>query len=281
MAAAGHHVESPGCPATARTVDDMLHHDWADWSRRALDAHDRLAGRADQIVVMGLSMGGTLTSVHRAQPPDGRGHRLRQPGDDAPAGRRRRDAAGDDRRRRRRDAGHRLRHRRPRRRRARLRRHAARAAALARRRRPGPDGRPLRRAAMPLLLFTSRQDHVVEPANSEHLAATYGGEVDTPGSTAATTSPPRTTTATSSTTRARVRRPRHRAGDAAPMMSPASPARRSTRSTSGRSASTSTACASRSASSPRSGCSAAARGARRRHARRRERDRRRARCSPV
>jgi len=31
---------------------------------------------------------------------------------------------------------------------------------------------------MPLLLITSRQDHVVEPANSEHLAATYGGEVD-------------------------------------------------------------------------------------------------------
>ena len=31
---------------------------------------------------------------------------------------------------------------------------------------------------MPLRLFSSRQDHVVEPANSEHLAATYGGELD-------------------------------------------------------------------------------------------------------
>ena len=31
---------------------------------------------------------------------------------------------------------------------------------------------------MPLLLFTSRQDHVVEPVQSEHLAATYGGPVD-------------------------------------------------------------------------------------------------------
>jgi carboxylesterase len=30
----------------------------------------------------------------------------------------------------------------------------------------------------PLLLITSRQDHVVEPANSEHLAATYGGDVE-------------------------------------------------------------------------------------------------------
>jgi carboxylesterase len=31
---------------------------------------------------------------------------------------------------------------------------------------------------MPLLLITSRQDHVVEPANSEHLAYNYGGEVE-------------------------------------------------------------------------------------------------------
>jgi len=30
----------------------------------------------------------------------------------------------------------------------------------------------------PLLLFTSRQDHVVEPSDSEHLAATHGGEVE-------------------------------------------------------------------------------------------------------
>ena len=28
---------------------------------------------------------------------------------------------------------------------------------------------------MPLLLYTSRQDHVVEPAQSEYLAQTYGG----------------------------------------------------------------------------------------------------------
>jgi len=31
---------------------------------------------------------------------------------------------------------------------------------------------------MPLLLITSRQDHVVEPANSEQLAVGYGGEVE-------------------------------------------------------------------------------------------------------
>lgn len=32
--------------------------------------------------------------------------------------------------------------------------------------------------AMPLRLFTSRQDHVVPPADSEHLAAVYGGPVE-------------------------------------------------------------------------------------------------------
>ena len=31
---------------------------------------------------------------------------------------------------------------------------------------------------MPLLLFTSHQDHVVEPKQSEHLAVTHGGAVD-------------------------------------------------------------------------------------------------------
>ena len=31
---------------------------------------------------------------------------------------------------------------------------------------------------MPLLLFTSREDHVVEPAQSEYLVANYGGPVD-------------------------------------------------------------------------------------------------------
>jgi carboxylesterase len=32
--------------------------------------------------------------------------------------------------------------------------------------------------SMPLLLYTSRQDHVVEPSQSEYLAKTYSGEVE-------------------------------------------------------------------------------------------------------
>jgi carboxylesterase len=44
--------------------------------------------------------------------------------------------------------------------------------------RKGPKLGHWRELAMPLLLFTSRQDHVVDPAQSEHLAATYGGPVE-------------------------------------------------------------------------------------------------------
>ena len=31
---------------------------------------------------------------------------------------------------------------------------------------------------MPMLIITSRQDHVVDPSDSEHLAGTYGGSVE-------------------------------------------------------------------------------------------------------
>ena len=54
---------------------------------------------------------------------------------------------------------------------------------------------------MPALIITSRQDHVVDPSDSEHLAASLGGDRrSTCGSSAATTWPPRTTTETTSST---------------------------------------------------------------------------------
>ena len=85
----------------------------------------------------------------------------------------------DARRRHRGDAGHRQRHRRPGGPRGGLRRHAGRRAAD----RSIDDGLAelaprYGELTMPLLLFTSRQDHVVEPAQSEYLAAQYGGPVD-------------------------------------------------------------------------------------------------------
>ena len=49
---------------------------------------------------------------------------------------------------------------------------------------------------VPLLLFTSRQDHLVEPSQSEYLAATTAATSTIAGSSAATTSRRRTSIAT-------------------------------------------------------------------------------------
>ena len=170
MAALGHHVEMPRLPGHGTTIEDMLDTTWADWSGEVAAAHGRLAERTDTIVVMGLSMGGALTlwsgfhlsgiaglvCVNPATTP-------------APAevvemvdelvsdGVELAPAVGGD---------------------------IADPDAVE----VAYDGSPLRAVlsmwrdglapmadrygelTMPLLLITSRQDHVVEPANSEHLA---------------------------------------------------------------------------------------------------------------
>ncbi len=61
MVAVGHHVEMPRLPGHGTTIDDMLDTRWADWTAEVAAAHARLAGRVDTVVVMGLSMGGSLT----------------------------------------------------------------------------------------------------------------------------------------------------------------------------------------------------------------------------
>jgi carboxylesterase len=178
MVAIGHHVEMPRLPGHGTTIDDMLDTGWADWTAEVLAAHERLAGRVDTVVVMGLSMGGSLTLWSGLTLPGVAGlvcvnpATMAQPAEViemitemvadgteiAPAigG----DIADPD------------------------------AVEIA------YDGVPLRamlslmneglipmadrfgELTMPLLLITSRQDHVVEPANSEHLAATFGGDVE-------------------------------------------------------------------------------------------------------
>ena len=61
FAAAGYHVELPRLPGHGTNIDDMLQTTWVDWSGAAEAAYQRLAERADHIVVCGLSMGGSLT----------------------------------------------------------------------------------------------------------------------------------------------------------------------------------------------------------------------------
>lgn len=178
MVALDHHVEMPRLPGHGTTVEEMLPTRWADWSGAARAAHARLAERADRIVVAGLSMGGALTlwSAFELSPVDG--IVCINPATLPPAsemlemveglledGVELAPAVGGD---------------------------IADPQAVE----SAYDGSPLRAAlsmwtdglapmtdrygelTLPLLLITSRQDHVVEPANSEHLAATYGGDVE-------------------------------------------------------------------------------------------------------
>jgi carboxylesterase len=178
VAGAGFHVELPRLPGHGTTVEEMLTTGWADWTGEVESAYQRLAGRADQIVVGGLSMGGSLTlwtglehpevlglvcvnPATQPQPPEviamleealADGTEV-MPGIGS-------DIADPD------------------------------AVEIA------YEGAPVRpllsfledglasmvdrygELSMPLLLYTSRQDHVVEPSQSEYLAKTYGGEVE-------------------------------------------------------------------------------------------------------
>jgi carboxylesterase len=178
LAVHGHHVELPRLPGHGTTVDDMMTTGWSDWSSASLEAYDRLAERADRIVIMGLSMGGTLTLWTALQRPATSGIVCVNPatepqpervlamvqemidvGNEVMPGIGS-DIADPD------------------------------AVEIA------YDGTPLRplvsfvtdgltpitdrygELTMPLLLFTSHNDHVVEPHNSEHLASTHGGDLE-------------------------------------------------------------------------------------------------------
>jgi carboxylesterase len=178
FAAAGMHVELPRLPGHGTAVEDMIPTRWSDWTGEVEAAYQRLAGRAGRIVVAGLSMGGSLTLWTGLQHPEvaglvcvnpattPQGDELLAMFDDMLAGGSETmpgigsDVADPE-----------------------MAESAYAAAPL----------RPLRslltdglaelatrygELTMPLLLFTSRQDHVVEPSQSEYLAANYGGPVD-------------------------------------------------------------------------------------------------------
>lgn len=61
FADAGYSVELPLLPGHGTAVEDMLPTRWSDWSAAAEAAYQSLAARCDRVLVAGLSMGGTLT----------------------------------------------------------------------------------------------------------------------------------------------------------------------------------------------------------------------------
>jgi carboxylesterase len=177
MVAAGFHVEMPLLPGHGTTVADMVPTRWSDWARGADEAYQRLAARCSKVVVVGLSMGGALTLRLGADHPDIAGLVCINPAtqpmapevitmiegmvaegtDSMPAiGS---DIADPD-----------------------VKESAYEATPLAPLVSLMVDGlTPLSQCYgamhMPLLLLNSPQDHVVEPAQAEFLASTYGGTV--------------------------------------------------------------------------------------------------------
>lgn len=177
MVAAGFDVEMPRLPGHGTSIEDMMATSWSDWFSAALDAFDALASRCDRVAVAGLSMGGLLTlAVGGERSVAGLVcvnpvARMRSPEETAMVDELIADGmtvlpgigsdiADPD------------------------------ATELA------YDGTPLEplrsmfldgvrprcenwgQLTAPLLLFTSENDHVVDPADSTHLASTYGGPVE-------------------------------------------------------------------------------------------------------
>ena len=60
LADAGFTVEMPLLPGHGTDIADMVETRWEDWSAAAETAYTELAARSDAVVVVGLSMGGTL-----------------------------------------------------------------------------------------------------------------------------------------------------------------------------------------------------------------------------
>ena len=176
FAAAGHSVEMPLLSGHGTRLDDMLDTTWADWSADAEAAFERLAARVDRVVVAGLSMGGSLTVWLATRHPEIAGIICVNPATQAAAevrdfiqvlvddGQEVMDSIGSD-----------------------VADPSSPELAY-----PGTPLRPLLSMfdalnelqpsigsiECPLLLFTSPEDHVVPPADSDLLAARVAGTVD-------------------------------------------------------------------------------------------------------
>ena len=70
MANAGFSVEMPLLPGHGTSVEDMIPTRFADWSGAAETAYGLLAANCDRVVVVGLSMGGTLSAWLAEQHPE-------------------------------------------------------------------------------------------------------------------------------------------------------------------------------------------------------------------
>ena len=178
IAGAGLHVEVPRLPGHGTDITDMLPARWADWTEAVAVARARLEARTSRIVVVGQSMGASLALWAALHRPGVRGLVLVNPvtepqppevremiGDLLAGGTEVVPGIGSDIA----EPGV-----------TEISYPATPLAPLISMLDDGVSALTGRYAelTMPLLLFTSRQDHVVDPRQSEHLASTYGGDVD-------------------------------------------------------------------------------------------------------
>lgn len=70
FAGGGFAVEAPLLPGHGTAMEDMLETGWADWSAAVDAAYEDLAARCRRVVVAGLSMGGTLACWLASRRPD-------------------------------------------------------------------------------------------------------------------------------------------------------------------------------------------------------------------
>lgn len=178
LAGAGFAVEAPLLPGHGTSMEDLLDKGWDDWWGAVESTYSELSARCERIVVAGLSMGGTLACWLAAHPAaDVAGVVCVNPMIEPPApsfldileglvaegvevmpG-----IGGDVARPREREPAYR----------------GTPVAATLSLMRAVTDLEPrLGRIRVPLLVFTSRRDHVVPPSSSDVLARGVGGRVE-------------------------------------------------------------------------------------------------------
>jgi carboxylesterase len=176
LAAAGFAVELPLLPGHGTSVEDLAETGWQDWSAEAERAYLALAARCERVVVAGLSMGGSITAWLATRHPEIAGivciNAVVTVGEDVAEFARQSLASGTDRI--------------P---------SIGGDVADPGQREKAYEATPLRPllglhegvtalrddlglVTCPVLVMTSPQDHVVEPSNSDLLAAAVSGPVE-------------------------------------------------------------------------------------------------------
>ena len=82
---AGFGIEMPLLPGHGTTLEEMSVTGWADWSNAAEAAFERLAAQVDQVVLVGLSMGGSLATWLATRHPEAAGLAVINPYIEVPA----------------------------------------------------------------------------------------------------------------------------------------------------------------------------------------------------